>query len=82
MAEVLPACWQNGARSRFYSSFAVVLSFAPGDGGIGALLKLAEELRGGAGRGAVHQVEDYNCQYTTSELLGHPKRVYNAQAVS
>ena len=40
-------------------SFAVVLSFAPGDGNVAALLKLAEELRGGAGRGAVHQVEDW-----------------------
>lgn len=36
----------------------MMLSFALGDGDVGALLKLAEELGGGAGRGAVHQVED------------------------
>ena len=42
-----------------FVSFAVVLSFAPGDGNVAALLKLAEELRGGTGRGAVHQVEDW-----------------------
>ena len=37
----------------------MILSFAPGDGNVAALLKLAEELRGGTGRGAVHQVEDW-----------------------